>query len=829
MPSVGAPAWWVKLASDPESNQILCATLDDQNDINVNVWSGSSWGSNSEVSTSAPGYDTRFLDLAYEPEGTKALLAYVESGSTSFKYRTWSGSAWSSEATGIDLGNQGRTIQLRTGTGSREIFFAASDDGEDIELARWTGSWSTKTKIEDNMGALPQCESFMIAPPTAGALTPASIPYTQTFESTVGSEWSSSSTTNDTTLSKYAGPYYNNSSLRLALNTTIGETYVLYFDFYAFDTWDGNDATYGPDAFTVAVDSTQAFNYTFTNEFPNYGATYPYPPDQTGNYELNSNLDGVYRKVEVVFKATSSVTTLTFAADVVEAGSEAWGIDNVNVKKATFIDVSAATNFDVQVTNDGSMSAGIHWADLDNDGDLDAILAGGNTSRLMKFNWSSQDYTVSTFGGGGVREQGAIADFDNDGDIDFWSCEVGSDGVQKMYTNNGSGVFSDAGACGFSGAGTNEGCAAVDTNRNGWCDLVVFSDNANWVGVNQMSSSPAFVATKSSSYGLNTAGDFGARGDAASGDVNNDGILDFFYRYNNGRLFISSGSGSWTQNPRGISVLTGGSEDLAAAWGDYNNDGKLDLFVPRLTEGYTGSLWRNDVTWSGPSGNFTDVTSSAGLNLNGKTVPTTTVGSRSGCWGDYDNDGDLDLFIVGANGNCLLYQNQGGGVFTRVAVGTKVSGSCHDAVFVDYDNDGDLDLCITRESAACILLENRTNNSNYLKVRLVGRGSGGTNKAAIGTRVELWNSAGTTLLARRDVGIARGYGGTEPLWVHFGGVTPSTSYTVKAYFNTSTSSQTVTPNAVSTTIGSRTISQMLTITESTKTSIVRWSEVLNHP
>jgi len=163
--------------------------------------------------------------------------------------------------------------------------------------------------------------------------------------------------------------------------------------------------------------------------------------------------------------------------------------------------------------------------------------------------------------------------------------------------------------------------------------------------------------------------------------------------------------------------------------------------------------------------------------------------------------------------------------------GAGVTGNCQDVVFVDYDNDGDLDIAVTREDDKAVFLENRTNNDNYLKVRVIGQGGGATNTAAIGVRVELWNSAGTQLLGRRDIGVARGLG-TEPLWAHFGGVDPTSTYQVRTYLHSRDNSDplvsSVVPQSVSTTIGSTVIPQMLTITEvEAKKQIKTWREVVN--
>ena len=493
-----------------------------------------------------------------------------------------------------------------------------------------------------------------------------------------------------------------------------------------------------------------------------------------------------------------------------------------------FTDVSSATGFGLQTTTDDTYGSGLHWGDLDGDGDLDSIITGNSVARLMINNGAGSSFTSSTFGGGNVRRQGALVDLDNDDDLDFWSVGINSYDNEACLQNDASASFSNVGNLGFNNPDNNEAVAAADVNHDGWCDIVMFSEDGNWIGHHQGGPSVSLVGTKNTSYGLNDSGDDGNGDYCSSGDVNNDGYLDFFYHYNGGKLFFSDADGTYTQNNYGISVVTGNSDKMGSAWGDYDNDGDLDLFVSRRDSGSTGYLWRNGLNLSAspPTGTFTNVTSSSGI--------TDASGQRGCCWGDYDNDGDLDLYVVTRSGNAnVLYQNQGSPSwgFVAVSVGTSASGDGHDAVFVDYDNDGDLDLSITQEDATNTLLRNNTDNTDYLKVRAIGCGAPRTNKAAVGIRVELWDAAGTTFLARREIGVARGYAGTEPMWLHFGGVTNSSTYTVKTYFDSLPVSApleiSVVPASASTTIGSTTIPQMLTVQEPCTPTILQWREVRN--
>jgi len=128
-----------------------------------------------------------------------------------------------------------------------------------------------------------------------------------------------------------------------------------------------------------------------------------------------------------------------------------------------------------------------------------------------------------------------------------------------------------------------------------------------------------------------------------------------------------------------------------AAWGDYDSDGYIDI----MTVGHLGSicqLWHND-----GDGTFTDVTTAAGM--------LTADGDAHGpCWADLDNDGDLDLYVAkGTNKEEKpinyndLWRNNGDGTFTNIALSVGVTGIGHPnrgSTAVDYDNDGDLDLFV---------------------------------------------------------------------------------------------------------------------------------------
>jgi tetratricopeptide (TPR) repeat protein len=136
------------------------------------------------------------------------------------------------------------------------------------------------------------------------------------------------------------------------------------------------------------------------------------------------------------------------------------------------------------------------------------------------------------------------------------------------------------------------------------------------------------------------------------------------------------------------------SVGAAAAAVDYNNDGWIDLYVTDSRQGFPNHLYRNN-----GDGTFTDVAPQAGLAF----VNTEEKGVSTDCvWGDYDNDGWPDLFLVRWGVNSLFHNN-GDGTFTEVteklfrkrdgSPGTDWANGCA-AIFLDYNLDGRLDIYV---------------------------------------------------------------------------------------------------------------------------------------
>jgi hypothetical protein len=315
----------------------------------------------------------------------------------------------------------------------------------------------------------------------------------------------------------------------------------------------------------------------------------------------------------------------------------------------------------------GVYISSVAWGDYDNDGRLDFLLTGFNDGTFVSQLWRNTgsgftDVTASVAPGlpGVYSCSVAWGDYDNDGRLDFL---LTGSGISQLWRNTGSGFTHVT-------ASIAPGLSGVDGSSVAW------------------------------------------------GDYDNDGRLDFLITGYDGssrisQLWRNTGSG-FTDVTASVAPGLPGVYLSSVAWGDYDNDGRLDFLLTGRTENFSlvSQLWRN--TGSG----FTDVTASVAPGLPG-------VFGSSVAWGDYDNDGRLDFLLTGSSSSSpvsQLWRNTGNGftnVTTSVAPGLSgVDGSS--VAWGDYDNDGRLDL----------LLAGRTENFSLVSQLWRNTGSGFTNVTA---------------------------------------------------------------------------------------------------
>ena len=201
----------------------------------------------------------------------------------------------------------------------------------------------------------------------------------------------------------------------------------------------------------------------------------------------------------------------------------------------------------------------------------------------------------------------------------------------------------------------------------------------------------------------------------AWGDYDSDGYLDLYitnWGTSSGltpinALYHNRGDGTFEDvadvtrdnNPRS------GGNSTAAAWGDYDNDGDLDLYVANFDE--QDLLFRNRPSWHWLEQ----------IYRNNGIVPKTLGTATSVAWGDYDNDGYLDLYVGKYYHDNQLYHNDGDGTFTLFQdLGPGDWRDTDDVAWIDYDNDGYLDLYVVNREQGNSLYRNETAGSAFAEV-----------------------------------------------------------------------------------------------------------------
>lgn len=276
----------------------------------------------------------------------------------------------------------------------------------------------------------------------------------------------------------------------------------------------------------------------------------------------------------------------------------------------------------------------------------------------------------------------AWADFDNDGDLDL-AVSMKS-GEIRLYRNDKAVLVSIGTAMGLPASGGEfRALSWGDYDADGWVDLLAGSslpDKPTAVFRNQAGKRFVDVAAN---IGLTIPGRASRQNNWI--DYDNDGDLDLFAtdRAGPNRLYRNDG-GTFIQAFVGVGP-TEFRSTVGACWLDYDKDGDLDLFLANQS-GKTDALWRND------GGAFVDVAPAVGISSPGR---KSTEGGVGCAIGDYDNDGNLDIFVPNYGRNAL-WRGDGKAGFTNVAAetGVAVENEAVGAAWGDYDNDGYPDLSL---------------------------------------------------------------------------------------------------------------------------------------
>lgn len=354
--------------------------------------------------------------------------------------------------------------------------------------------------------------------------------------------------------------------------------------------------------------------------------------------------------------------------------------------KTSFTEVTSAVL--TGLYNSGSAE----WGDYNNDGFLDILMTGvdgtGNRASKIFRNNGNETFTDVTASLLAVAAGTAVwVDYNNDGFLDiFYSGSGNSEQVSKLLKNNGDETFSEN--TNLSLVGVQFGSVAfADYNNDGYLDFIytgqVYYDIISRVYKNNGDE------TFSEQTGISIAGVLYSSVDW--GDFDNDGFIDIVMNGNfNGpwytKIYRNNGNGNFTEVLNTNIVGVAGS---SCEWGDYDNDGFLDILVCGWSSDYNShaKVYKNN-----GNGTFALQT---GISLLG-------IYSGHGSWGDYNNDGYLDVLLIGSSDEgkiAKIYSNNGAGGFSE-DLGISLPGVNEgEAKWGDYDNDGDLDILLTGETA----------------------------------------------------------------------------------------------------------------------------------
>ena len=405
------------------------------------------------------------------------------------------------------------------------------------------------------------------------------------------------------------------------------------------------------------------------------------------------------------------------------------------------------------------VSAGAVAADFDGDDWCDLYVTRIDAPNLLYINQqdgtfseeaASRGVDTTTFSTGA-----AVADIDNDGDLDLMVLTTHPDRRNYLYLNDGTGSFTEAsterGVSGFAPDSVHHCTSAAfgDYDRDGHLDLMV----AAWQPDGKkkriyQNSGDGFFVDRTSAVNVDFRGIMGFAPMFA--DMTNDGWQDLVFvgDFGTSRFFRNTQLGIFKDETAERNLGTD-ENGMGNAVGDVDNDGDLDWFITSIHD-------ENDTCDSSPcnwgsSGNRLYINDGEGVFTDG----TDTYGVREGFWGwaasffDYDNDGDLDIGMTnGVDFGAIpwddpfnvdpirLWRNEGPGkVMTEVSeeLGMTDTGSGKGYLTFDYDRDGDLDVFLVNNAAFPVLYRNDGGNrNNWLQVRLVGQK---TNRMGVGARV----------------------------------------------------------------------------------------------
>lgn len=439
-------------------------------------------------------------------------------------------------------------------------------------------------------------------------------------------------------------------------------------------------------------------------------------------------------------------------------------VQTVNVLPANFRAIE-----DWEFLRGAHLSTGINWVDYNDDGHLDLFIVGFNAQNKLMSGYIHKNGKVqfeeTTIDG--VTDKvdfhfgSSWADYNNDGLIDFYLITNNASSKNFLMRNDGGDFIADENSPELNDYFNNSLSSTwADYDNDGLVDL--FVTNSHWGNVDDPGPK-LFRNSLSNIFKPSEAIRFQYPDGAFSSwaDYDNDGDLDLYIGGFTSRMFKND-NGSFIELR--IDTKNESFETKGASWGDYDNDGDLDLFVTNTSLYGLPFRGRNALFENKGDGK---------LELNEDYELTQNVNNSHGsAWGDYDNDGDVDLIVVNFNERNELWQNQlietGVAGFLQIKHSEIADGERPSAAVAwgDYDKDGDLDLFVANYGGDNSFYENLEQGNNWINILCKGTY---TNSSAIGVKVRLKATInGKSHWQLREVSAQTGFAGQNSLNVAFG-------------------------------------------------------------
>ncbi len=334
------------------------------------------------------------------------------------------------------------------------------------------------------------------------------------------------------------------------------------------------------------------------------------------------------------------------------------------------------------------------WGDYDNDSDLDMLLLTNPGAKIYR-NKGDNTFELAVPLTDIGYSSAAWGDYDNDGDLDILI--TGGGYASKIYRNNGNDIFEEQTV---SLTAVSYGSTAWgDYNNDGKPDILLTGESSNGLisKIYRNNGDNTFEEETSASL-------TGVDGSSVAwGDYDKDGDLDILIAGESAsgpitKIYRNNGDNTFTEQ----ASLTGVS-DCSVAWGDYDNDGYLDILLSgNSSGGPISKIYRNN-----ENSTFEE-----------QAISLTNVSASFAAWGDYDNDGNLDIILTGYSGGVpvsKIYRNKGNNTFEEQSF-DNLAGVSGQAVWGDYDNDGNLDLFLAGDNGSNAVSKIYHNNNETTNI-----------------------------------------------------------------------------------------------------------------